>query len=138
MTLLEREQNLIERYTIIEDHHERLNAIINHRLTSLELSTEERRVELLVHGCSSQVWLEARVVNARLVARYAADSIMVKGLVALFVELYHDSGVADAKDFSPRLLIGLGLEQMLSPTRLHGLAQVIEAFKKAVYVDRCS
>lgn len=135
MNLLETENELIETYSFIEDRHERLNAIISRQIIGLELEFAERLDEFLVKGCSSQVWLNVEVVDKKLKARFAADSVMVKGLVSLLVQLYNNSTLTDAQNFSPRLLEVLELDRMLSPTRLHGLAQVIRTFKEASHVD---
>ncbi|MEO7932136.1 MAG: SufE family protein [Chthoniobacterales bacterium] len=132
MTLLQKQSELIERYSLIEDRHERLNAIISFKLADRQLAAEERRDEWLVRGCSSQVWLRVQVAENRMEVRYAADSVMIRGLVALLVELYHGADIADARDFHPTLLEALGLDKILSPTRLHGLERVIQTFRAHV------
>ena len=135
MTILsQRQREIEERFSVIEDPHERLNAIIRHRLKGMDLQEDERTDGQLVRGCASPVWLRVAVVNGELEIRYAASSVMVKGLVALLVELYLGVPAADAKGFTPRLLENLGLDRMLSGTRLHGLAQVVRTIREAADV----
>ncbi|HEX8371721.1 MAG TPA: SufE family protein [Chthoniobacterales bacterium] len=135
MTLPEREHSLIERYSLIEDRHERLNAIISYRLPERQMAMEERRDEWLVQGCASQVWLKVEVTEGNVTLLYAADSVMIRGLVALLVELYHGAAIAEAETFSPQLLEELGLDRILSATRLHGLTQIIHRIQRASHVD---
>ncbi len=135
MKLDEREQELADRYSIIEDRHERLNAIIGHRLTHRELPEDNRSEEWLVRGCASQVWLKAERCDGKLTIQFAADSLMVKGLVALLVELYDGADLDEVRNFSPHLLEALELDRMLSGTRLNGLAQVVLVLKNAAHVD---
>ncbi len=135
MTLADKQTQLVQRYSLIEDRHERLNAIIGFKLADRQLTSEERHEKWLVRGCSSQVWLRVLVADSRLEVKYAADSVMIRGLVALLVELYHGATTADVRDFHPTLRATLGLDKILSPTRLHGLDQVIRAFREASHVD---
>ncbi len=129
MKLADREQELVARYAIIMDRHERLNAIVSHRVGSAEMAKGQRRDEWLVKGCTSHVWLHVENDVSRLKISYCADSQLVRGLVALLVELYQGSELNDARQFSPRILELLGLDQMLSATRLHGLHCVIQTLR---------
>ena len=135
MTLPQKQSELVERYSLIEDRHERLNAIISYKLADRQLTSEERRDEWLVQGCSSQVWLRVQVVESRLEVKYAADSVMIRGLVALLVELYQGADIAEVRGFHPALLESLGLDKILSTTRLHGLERAIQTFQEAAHVD---
>ena len=132
MKLADREQELVARYAIIMDRHERLNAIVSHRAADSEIPNGQRRDEWLVKGCASNVWLHVQNKSRRLHISYGADSQLVRGLVALLVELFQDAELDDARDFSPKILELLELDQMLSSTRLHGLQCVI---KKLRHVD---
>ena len=132
MRLADREQKLVARYAIITDRHERLNAIVSHRVTDSEIPKEERCDEWLVKGCASHVWLRVQNDSERLHISYGADSQLVRGLVALLVELFQGAALDDAREFSPQILELLELDQMLSPTRLHGLRCLLEKLR---YVD---
>lgn len=129
-SLAQKETELQNDYSFIEDRHERLNAIMAHRAAAYLLPKNEQKPELLVKGCSSQVWLEVNVVDNQLTIRFEADAVMVKGLVALLVDLYQGATIDDVKNFSPAIIDKLGLAHMLSQTRLNGIAQVIATFRR--------
>jgi len=133
-TLVLKEAQLVENYLFIEDRHERLNAIMTHSAAGCHLPDQERDADLLVKGCSSQVWLEVKLVNEKLKIRFAADSAMVKGLVALLVDLYQGAAASEVETFKPTLFDQLELTRMLSQTRLNGLAQVESAFLRAANI----
>ena len=135
MNLRERERELVDRYNIISDKHERLNALVGHQMKLGELPVAERADALLVQGCVSRVWLKFQITDGNLHVSYAAESVLVKGLVALLVELYQGAEISEAADYSPTLLESLGLDQMLSATRLQGLQSVIRQIRNAAHVD---
>ena len=77
-----------------------------------------------MRGCQSRVWLVARVEDGVCRFRMECDAPMVKGLVALLCELYDGATPEEAREFEPTLVEDLGLDRMISPTRLNGLSAV--------------
>ena len=124
MSIAEKENRLIDRYTIIEDRHERLGAIIGGGKKWHGLSEAEKTDDKLVPGCSSRVWLVGEIAGGVCRFRMDADSPLVKGLAALMCELFDGEAPAEIVAAQPRLLEALGLNRMLSPTRLNGAAQI--------------
>jgi cysteine desulfuration protein SufE len=59
-----------------------------------------------------------------------ADSPLVKGLAALVCELFEGQAPAEIASAQPRLFEALGLDRMLSPTRLNGVAQIQAAVQR--------
>ncbi len=123
MTLLDKQQSLIDDLNIIHDPQERLSAVVS-RAGARKL-VEEHKVEgNLVPGCISRVWLHGTLTEGLTDFRCDADSPIVKGLAALMCDLYSDMPPAEAATVESRLWEGLGLTKLLSPTRLNGLANV--------------
>lgn len=134
MSLAEKQTQMIARLKIIHDPHERLAAIVARGKKwpppPENLRTEAHRVA----GCSSRVWLVGRIEDGHCHFQMDADSPLVKGLVALLCELYDGATVADIATFEPEIISALDLDRQLSPTRLNGLASVLQtmrAFAKA-------
>lgn len=123
MSLVEKQQALIDDLNIIDDPHERLNVVVS-RGSAMKLDDAHKIDANLVPGCVSRVWLHGELVAGR--ARFVcdADSPMVKGLAALLCELYSDSAPAEAAATEPQVWTGCGFTKMLSPTRLNGLMNV--------------
>ncbi len=124
MTLAEREHRIATRYAVIPDAHERLSAIVSAGNRMPPLREGERVDEHLVPGCQSQVWIAGGVEDGLLHVRADAVSPMVKGLVALLVEAFDGLPASALEGAAFTLPERLGLTRTLSPTRLHGLAQV--------------
>ena len=124
MNLREKQRQLIAKYLIIEDAHERL-AAITARGRKWPAPRDDERIEAnRVQGCVSPVWLVGSFSEERCHFRMAAESALVQGLAALLCELYDDAPAADIVAVEPELMHELGLERQLSPTRLNGLANI--------------
>jgi len=123
MTLADKQQSLIDDLNIIDDLHERLNAVVS-RGSALKLDDAHKIDTNLVPGCLSRVWLHGALADGRTQFACDADSPMVKGLAALLCEIYTDSAPQEVAAVEPRVWEGCGFTKMLSPTRLNGLANM--------------
>lgn len=130
MPLEEKQRQLVARFALIEDRHERLAAILARGQRWPDAILSERTDAHLVRGCASAVWLAGSVENGRCHFRIAAASALVKGLAALLVELYDGETPAAILAWDAGILAALGLDLHLSPTRLHGLAQIHRAIRE--------
>jgi cysteine desulfuration protein SufE len=124
MSLVKKQQEMVQRYRMIEDPQERLTAIISRGGKKSVLSDAERSEANRVLGCQSAVWVVATREGEQVRYRSEADSPLVKGLVALLCELYDGALATEIISVEPALWDELGLSRQLSPTRLNGLASV--------------
>ena len=124
MTLAEKQQQLIDNYSIIDDPQERLSAIVDDARKLAPLPEAARTEANRVKGCISQAWIVAELVEGRCHFRSDADSPLVRGLLKLLCDLYNGASPADIVATEPTLFEELELTQNLSPTRLNGLRSV--------------
>lgn len=89
------------------------------------LKTEENRVR----GCQSQVWLSAEIKDGTVRFIGDSDAAIVKGLVALLLEVYSGQSPQEILKQSPDFLQQLGLLNNLSQTRASGLVSMIKQIK---------
>lgn len=122
MDLQEKQQSLIEDYSIIPDPQERLSAVVSRAASKLP---EEHKIDSnLVPGCVSRVWLHGELADGRTQFLCAADSPIVQGLAILLCDLYSDVMPEEAATVEPKVWEALGFTKLLSPTRLNGLANI--------------
>ena len=126
----EKEQQLIARFSIIENLHERLAAVTERARKLPPLDDAEKIDAHRVQGCVSRVWLVGTIEGGRCRFRLDADSALVKGLAALLSEVFDGCEARDLAHFESTVLDALRLSENLSPTRREGLAQVQRAMRE--------
>jgi cysteine desulfuration protein SufE len=129
MRSLARQEELIEQYSIIHDVQERMVLILDRARRLPPLAEAEKTDAARVQGCVSRVWLHATCVEGRCQFRVDADSALVRGLAAFLCEIYEGATPAEVEAVEPHVMERLGIAANLSPTRLHGLAQVRRAIR---------
>lgn len=128
-TLKERQDELVEEFSMFEDWLDKYEYLIdlgkNLEAFPEELKTDDR----LIKGCQSRVWLDAEMKDGVLVFRADSDAIITKGIISLMVSVYsgRSAGEIAADDFS--FVDRLGLKENLSPTRANGLVSMIETIR---------
>lgn len=124
MSVSEKQAQLIEDLSFIEDRQERLAAVVDRARRRPPFPDAARTDANRVHGCISQVWVTGELREGALHFQFDADSPLVKGLVALLVDLYDGGSPAEIAATEPVLLTELGITRDLTPTRQNGLAAV--------------
>ncbi|MCD8283364.1 MAG: SufE family protein [Opitutae bacterium] len=134
MSLKEKHAEIVAELEPFDDPHDRFQYIIDRAKAAKEFPPELRRDELLVEGCTSQLWLICGFKNGVCHFECDADAIIAKGIALLICEYFDGATpseiVADDADF----LASVGIDQHLSPNRRNGLANLvarIHAFAKA-------
>lgn len=124
-------EELLETFDDLPDWDERYDFLIDLGRELPKLSEALCVAENKVDGCLSSVWLVTKNENERMQISADSDSIIVKGLIAVLLSLYHDRPPkeiidTDAQDFFKTL----GLEQHLSHGRRNGLYSMVERIRQ--------
>jgi cysteine desulfuration protein SufE len=130
MRPLSRQEELVEQYSAIHDVQERLVLILDRARRLPPLPESDKTDAARVQGCVSRVWLRPSFVEGRCAFRVDAESALVRGLAAFLCEMYEGASPAEVEAVEPHLLERLGIAANLSPTRLHGLAQMRRAIRE--------
>lgn len=124
MTVSEKQAHLIDDLSCIEDRQECLAAVVDRARRRPVFSPAAKTDANRVHGCISQVWVTGELRDGRIYFEFDADSPLVKGLVALLVDVYQDGSPADIVATEPVLFEKLGLSRDLTATRQNGVVAV--------------
>jgi len=119
--------DLSETFDLLGDWEERYRYVIELGQALAPLTDEERNPGTKVSGCASQVWLVADpVTDGTLHWRGDSDAHIVRGLIAIVLDLYNGLTPQAARDFDARgAITRLGLSEALSSQRANGLASMI-------------
>jgi len=125
--------DIYEAFELIDDWEERYRYLIDLGRGLEPLSEEEKREEDRVHGCTSRVWMVTEVSGDPpvLTIRADSDAFIVKGLIALLLEVYSGRRVEEVGDIDIREIMGrLGLEKHLSPMRTNGIYAMVQEIQR--------
>jgi len=121
MTIAEKQNELIEELGFFQDWTERYEYVIGLGKRLTPIPEEARNPEHLIKGCQSQVWLDAYAENGKI--RYLADSdsLITKGMIALFVRVLDNESPDDILTADMSFIDRTGLKEHLAPTRANAL-----------------
>jgi cysteine desulfuration protein SufE len=114
-------------FDLLGDWEARFEHILTLAKTLAPLNDSDRTDDTRVRGCASQVWLVPEWRDQRLYFRGDSDAHLVKGLLALMLEIY--SGRTPQEIFAAKpaeVFARLGLSGVLTPQRSNGLAALAE------------
>lgn len=121
MTLAEKQQELLDELALFQDWTERYEYVIGLGKKLPPMADASKNPEHLIKGCQSQVWLDAGFENG--VVRYQADSdsVITKGMIALFVRVLDGETPDSILTADMGFIDQTGLKEHLAPTRANAL-----------------
>ena len=123
-------ENLLDDFALFDDWEERYRYIIELGNGLAPLSAEEHNDANKVPGCVSQVWLVTEQNGDRLVFRGDSDAHIVRGLVAILLDLYSDKTPAEITGFDAEAAFNqLGLGEHLTPQRSNGFYSMVQRIR---------
>lgn len=130
MTIEQKQQDIIEQFTDIEEWLDRYAAIIDAGNELAPIDERYKTPENLIDGCQSSVWLHAELTPEGRV-HYQADSntSIVKGIVALLVQVLDNQTPDDIVNADLHFINDIGLGENLSPYRANGLLAMLKQMK---------
>ena len=134
MSYNERIEKLLDDMSVFEDWTEKYEFIISLGRKLPPMPEVYRKQSNLIKGCQSRVWVGTEVVMGRMVIHADSDSLITKGLIALFIRLL--SGLTPAEIMAADLskLDECGLKEHLASTRANALSTMAATIVNGVYV----
>ena len=131
-TVSDRAQTIIDEFSLFDDWMGRYEYLIELGDDIPLLDETQKTDETYVHGCQSDVWIDAEYDDDDSVLRFRGDSNakITKGLAALIIRVVDaqpPEAIADA-DFD--FLDDIGLHEHLSSQRNNGLQAMIEEMRE--------
>ncbi|NMM44594.1 SufE family protein [Rhodospirillaceae bacterium KN72] len=130
--------DLVDDFDLFEDWEERYRYIVDLGKKLPPMPEEEKTEDNKVRGCMSQVWLTCQAVNDQhgdggdtvLTFRADSDAFIVKGLIAILLELYSGRTPKEIAELdATEALRKLGLESHLSPNRRNGFVAMVDRIR---------
>ncbi|HEX7672575.1 MAG TPA: SufE family protein [Bdellovibrio sp.] len=130
MNIQDRQNKIIADFSAHTQWEDRYKKIIEMGKALPEMPEALKTEANAVKGCQSQVWLHAALNDqGQMVLQGDSDALIVKGLVALLLNVYSGSTPAEVLATPPEFLKALGFEGNLSPSRANGLHSMLKQIK---------
>ena len=129
MTIREKQEEIIDEFSMFDDWDERFQYVIDLGkglpLIDTNLKTEENTIK----GCQSKVWLHAEQNEGLIHFTADSDAIITKGIIAILIRVFSNQNPSDILESDTQFIEEIGLKDHLSPTRANGLVSMIKQIK---------
>jgi len=126
MTIKETQNKIIDKFSNLGDWDEKYSLLIKMGRELPEISEEIKTKKYKLDGCQSQVWMNAKLDDNKIIIEGDSDAMIVKGLVAILIEAYSGFSPAEILSTPPNFLREIGIDNHLSPTRKNGLGAMLK------------
>jgi len=130
MSIAAKQEQLLEELGLFQDWTERYEYVIGLGKQLAAMPESSKNPEHLIRGCQSQVWLDAALEDGRV--RYVADSdsLITKGMIALFVRVLDGATPDEILTADMGFVDRTGLKEHLAPIRANALSLMATQMKQ--------
>jgi cysteine desulfuration protein SufE len=121
VSIPEKQQEILEELDLFQDWQERYEYVIGLGKKLPAMAPADKTDEKLIKGCQSQVWLDASAHEGRIHYAADSDSVITKGMIALFVRVLDGEAADDILTADLGFIDQTGLKEHLAPTRANAL-----------------
>jgi len=118
---------LVDEFEIFDDWMSRYEHVIDLGKQLPEFPEEWKTEDNKIQGCQSQVWLNMRLEDGKMMIDGTSDAAIVSGLVAIVLRVYAGQPPADILNAKPDFIKDIGFTDHLSPTRSNGLHSMLRS-----------
>lgn len=129
MTINEIQDEVIEEFADFDDWMDKYQLLIDLGNEQQPLDEKYKTEQNLIDGCQSRVWLQADLVDGRVVFQAESDALIVKGIVTLLIRVLSGHTPTEIVDADLYFIEQIGLREHLSPTRSNGLLAMLKQMK---------
>ena len=129
MTINEKQEEIIEEFSDFEDWMDRYQLLIDLGNEQPTLDPKYKTDQNLIEGCQSRVWLQADLVDGKIIFQAESDALIVKGIIALLINVLSGHTPDEILDSDLHFIDTIGLKEHLSPTRSNGLLSMVKQMR---------
>ncbi|MGB1452121.1 MAG: SufE family protein [Crocinitomicaceae bacterium] len=129
MNYIEKQNSIIEDFSMFEDWMEKYEFIIELGKEVNVIPEQDKSDDLLIEGCQSRVWLKSEVNNGQMYYFADSDAIITKGIISLLIKVMNGETPSTIATENLFFIEKIGLQEHLSPTRANGLLEMVKRMK---------
>ncbi len=130
MPIIEQKNKLVEYFLNCDDWEQKYMLIIDLGKKLNPVDDNQKTEQNRVQGCTSRLWLVGEKINGKMYFKGSSDSQIVAGLVAILINVYNGNTPEDILSDNSNLLVELGLEDHIMPTRIVGFESALKKIKE--------
>lgn len=129
MTIEQRQNEIIEDFSLFDDWMQKYEYIIELG-KDLPIIDEDKKTEnRIIEGCQSKVWLDSQIIDGKMLLSADSDAIITKGIIGLLIRVLNHQTPEDVAKADLFFIKEIGLQEHLSPTRANGLLSMVKKIK---------
>ena len=129
MTINEIQDEIIEEFSGFDDWMDKYQLLIDLGNEQPPLDERYKTESNLIDGCQSRVWLQADLVDGKIMLTAESDALIVKGIIALLIRVLNGHTPQEILDADLYFIERIGLRDHLSPTRSNGLLAMVKQIR---------
>ena len=129
MTINELQDEVIEEFSDFTDWMDKYQLLIDLGNEQPPLDERDKPESNLIDGCQSRVWLQADLVDGKIMLTAESDALIVKGIIALLIRVLNGHTPQEILDADLYFIERIGLRDHLSPTRSNGLLAMVKQIR---------
>ena len=129
MTINELQDEVIEEFSDFTDWMDTYQLLIDLGNEQPPLDERYKTESNLLDGCQSRVWLQADLVDGKIMLTAESDALIVKGIIALLIRVLNGHTPQEILDADLYFIERIGLRDHLSPTRSNGLLAMVKQIR---------
>ena len=129
MTINEIQNEIIEEFSQFEDWMDKYALLIDLGNTLQPLVDKYKIPQNIIEGCQSRVWLNAELIDGKVIFEGESDAVLVKGIVSMLIQVLSGHTPNEILDTDLYFIEKIGLREHLSPTRSNGLLAMVKQMK---------
>lgn len=128
-TINELQDEIIEEFNGFDDWMDKYQLLIDLGNEQEELDAKYKTDDNLIDGCQSRVWLQADLVDGKIIFQAESDALIVKGIISLLIKVVSGHTPDDILNSDLYFIEKIGLKEHLSPTRSNGLLAMVKQMR---------
>lgn len=128
-TINEIQDEIVEEFSDFDDWMDKYQLLIDLGSEQEPIDEKYKNEQNLIDGCQSRVWLQADLVDGKIIFQAESDALIVKGIVTLLIKILSGHTPDEILNADLYFIEKIGLKEHLSPTRSNGLLAMIKQMR---------
>ena len=128
-TINEVQDEIVEEFSDFDDWMDKYQLLIDLGSEQEPIDEKYKNEQNLIDGCQSRVWLQADLVDGKIIFQAESDALIVKGIVTLLIKVLSGHTPDEILNADLYFIEKIGLKEHLSPTRSNGLLAMIKQMR---------